>query len=93
MIKFMIDTVRNIWEDSYSVVVAVVVIIGLVLLCLGIAFGAVCLQAWVVMLLWNWIAVELFSLPTIGFWLAFGLCWLCNLLFRSSITIKKKFSE
>lgn len=34
-----------------------------------------------VMWLWNWIAVDLFSAPVIGFWQAFGLQWLCRLLF------------
>lgn len=42
-----------------------------------------------VMLLWNWVAVELFSVPVIGFWQAFGLQWLCRLLFGHT-TIKFK---
>lgn len=57
-----------------------------VALVLALAFGIMCLEAWIVMLLWNWIAVSLFSLPTIGFWLAMGLCILCNILFKSRST-------
>ena len=89
MINSMIDKVRDIWEDSYSVGAAVGATIAIVLVCLALAFGSMCFQAWLVMLLWNWVAVNLFGLPVIGFWLAFGLRWLCGLLFRSSTSVKK----
>ena len=35
----------------------------------------------VVMLLWNWLAPEVFGLRTITFWQAFGLLALCRILF------------
>ncbi len=35
----------------------------------------------VVMLLWNWLAPELFGLRTITFWQALGLLALCRILF------------
>jgi Ca2+/H+ antiporter, TMEM165/GDT1 family len=35
----------------------------------------------VVMLLWNWLAPELFGLKPITFWQAFGLLALCRILF------------
>ena len=41
------------------------------------------ISAWIVMLLWNWVAVALFALPKIGYWMAFGLWMLCHTLFRS----------
>lgn len=34
-----------------------------------------------VMLLWNWLMPELFSLPNINFWQAAGLLLLCKILF------------
>ena len=40
------------------------------------------LAALIVMLLWNYVAVALFALPRIGYWMAFCLYWLCRLLFR-----------
>ena len=52
--------------------------------CLGIILLVVlllCIEPFLVMLLWNWIAVSLFSAPVITFWHAVGICWLCNLLF------------
>lgn len=36
----------------------------------------------IVMLLWNYVAVALFALPRIGYWMAFCLYWLCRLLFK-----------
>ena len=89
MISSMIDKVRDIWEDDPSVGAAVVATIAIVLGCLVLCFCSMCFQAWLVMLLWNWVAVDLFGLPAIGFWLAFGLRWLCGLLFRSSSFSKK----
>jgi hypothetical protein len=40
----------------------------------------------ITMWLWNWIAVDLFAAPVIGYWQAFGLEWLCNILFKPTIT-------
>lgn len=57
------------------------------LICLGIL--ALCfLGPALVMLLWNWIAVGLFNAPVIGYWTAFGLQWLCHLLFGRTVTIR-----
>lgn len=42
-----------------------------------------------VMWLWNWLMPSLFGLTTIGFWQAFGLSWLCNLLFKTSVRASK----
>ena len=54
------------------------------------AFGVMCLQSWIMMLLWNWVAVGLFGAPALSFWVAFGLRWLCSLLFNSKLTVNKK---
>ena len=40
------------------------------------------LAALIVMLLWNYVAVALFALPRIGYWMAFCLHWLCRCLFK-----------
>lgn len=54
------------------------------ILILALAFGFAALEAWLVMLLWNAVLVTLFpSLPTLSFWLAWGLMILCNILFKS----------
>lgn len=56
---------------------------------LALAFGCVALEAWIVMALWNWLIVGLLGAGTLTFWPAVGLIVLCNLLFKSSITVKR----
>lgn len=44
------------------------------------------IEAFVIMLLWNWLAVSIFSVPAISFWVAFGILCVFNLIgsfFRS----------
>ena len=61
------------------------------LLVLILAFAVGAFEAWIVTLLWNAVLVTLFpSLPTLSFWLAWGLMILCNILFKSiSVSTKR----
>ena len=61
--------------------VLVVVILGL--------FGAALILAFPVMWLWNWVIVDIFQLPEIGYWKAFGLYTLLGILFKSVPTNKQ----
>jgi hypothetical protein len=45
------------------------------------------ISPWIEMMLWNWVMVDLFAMPTVTFWQMFGLNWLCGLLFRRSSNI------
>lgn len=90
MKNIVVNKVAEIWKDPSSVGLAVIATITLVLLGLGFAFGLMCFQSWLVMLLWNWVAVELFSLPALSFWMAFGLRWLCRLLFCFKASASEK---
>ena len=72
------------WAVATALTIFVLALVG------GLAFGLLCFEAWLVMLLWNWIAVALFGLPTIGFWMAFGLMFLCSLLFKSKVVKKSE---
>lgn len=75
---------RNAWEkDSDSgCLVVILCLLGLIaLLFLGPA---------ITMWLWNWIAVSLFNAPVIGYWTAFGLQWLCHILFGSKVIVRSK---
>lgn len=57
-------------------------------LVLAIVFGCLCLEAWVVMLLWNAVIPLIWATaPTLGFWAAMGLMFLCNLLFGSVVRV------
>lgn len=40
------------------------------------------LFGWILMLLWNWLMPEIFGLPMIGYWQAWGLILLSHLLFK-----------
>lgn len=61
-------------------VVRILVAIGLVIL--GFFIGAL-IEAWPLMLLWNWLMPTIFGLIKITFWQAFGLVFLCSMLFKS----------
>jgi len=52
----------------------------------GLALSAVfsLLGGLFVMLLWNWLIPSIFGLGVIGFWQAWGLTWLCSILFKNS---------
>jgi hypothetical protein len=88
----VVEKIADAWED-YSMGVAILVIIGIVIGAIALGFGVMCLQAWLVMLLWNWIAVGLFGAPVLSFWVAFGLRWLCSLLFKSKTIVNKKSED
>lgn len=46
-------------------------------------FGLSCLEAWIGMLLWNWVMPTIWaSAPTMSFWPMWGLVELCSILFR-----------
>ena len=52
---------------------ATLIILLLVVLAVGLIVGTFCLEGWVFMLLWNWVAVELFNAPVLGYWLCVGI--------------------
>lgn len=55
-----------------------------IILCLGLAFGIYCLEGWLLMLVWNYVAVSYFSAPVLGYWAWVGIAWalsfICGLL-------------
>lgn len=85
----MVKGIMEVW-DNYEGFFAVLAVIAFIIGFVGVAFGLWCLQAWLVMLLWNWVIVSLFGAPVLTFWLSFGLVWLCHLLFKSGTKIKKE---
>ena len=59
-----------------------------IILILAIAFGFLCLEAWLVMLLWNAVIPLIWvTAPELGFWAAMGLMLLCNLLFGATVRV------
>ena len=49
-------------------------------LALGLVFGVYCLQGWIFMLLWNWLAVIYLSAVTLPFWSCVGIVWALHFL-------------
>ena len=89
MNKTIVKKLMDIWED-YPTGLAILAIIAVMIFAIAWTFGLMCLQSWIVMLLWNWVAVGLFGAPALSFWVAFGLRWLCSLLFKSKLTVNKE---
>lgn len=52
---------------------ATIIMLLLVVLAVGLIVGTFCLEGWLFMLLWNWVAVELFNAPILGYWLCVGI--------------------
>ena len=40
--------------------------------------------------LWNWLLPDLFELPRLTFWQAWGIFWLASILFKNSISTSSK---
>lgn len=79
----------KIWEE-HSAVEAIALSVSVIVGHLVGLFIIMCLRAWLTMLLWNWVAVSLFNAPILTFWTAFGLYWLCSLLFKGKATVNKE---
>jgi hypothetical protein len=59
-----------------------------IVLILALTFGLLCLEAWLVMFLWNAVIPLLWATaPVLKFWAAMGLMLLCNLLFGSTVRV------
>ena len=89
MNKTIVKKLMAIW-DGYPTGLAILAIIAVVICAIAWTFGLMCLWSLIVMLLWNWVAVGLFDAPVLSFWMAFGLRWLCSLLFKSKLTVSKE---
>lgn len=75
---------RNAWSSHDEIGCGAAILIALLLI--GLLFLGPAITMW----LWNWIAVELFGAPVIGYWTAFGLQWLCHILFGRTVTVRSK---
>jgi hypothetical protein len=67
-------------------------LILVVLLIFALAFGLMCFESWIAMLIWNYVVVALFAtLPIVGFWQMFLILMLINIVFsglKSAIRIR-----
>ena len=60
-----------------------------IVLILALVFALLCLEAWLVMFLWNAVIPLIWTTaPTLGFWAAMGLLILCHILFCNTTKVK-----
>lgn len=83
----MKDKIVYLYEDCGCLWATLIILLAVVLT-LAIVFGFFCLEGWVFMLLWNWIAVGSFGATALGYWvcvgIVFGLDFIGSLLFHRS---------
>lgn len=75
------ETFENIFYE-HSIGLAILLSIFTIAIVLGLAFGVFCLQGWIFMLLWNWLAVALFGAKVLGYWMCVGIVFALNFLGR-----------
>lgn len=76
--------IKNLWDAAGGGALALLVIVLVFAIALGLVFGVMAFEAWILMLLWNAVIVSMWaSAPSLTFWLAFGLILICNILFKS----------
>ena len=89
--KTMKDKVVNLYE-ACGCLLGTLILIATVVLALTIVFGIFCLEGWIFMLLWNWIAVGSFGATALGYWVCVGIMgglhFIGNILFRRSTMVK-----
>ena len=88
----MRNKVENLYE-ACGCLLGTFILIFTVVLALAIVFGTFCFEGWVFMLLWNWLAVELFGATALGYWVCVGIVFALNfvgrLVFGRSSTSRK----
>ena len=68
--------------DSCGCLLGTLVLLICVAVVIGIVFGIFCLEGWVFMLLWNWLAVALFGAVPLGYWVCVGIVFALTFLGR-----------
>ena len=87
----MKDWLDDVFDRSFALgCLAAILVIALAL---GIAFGVLCLEGWILMLLWNAILVPLFDFGALQFWWAVGIILISNILFKGATSIKNNKGE
>lgn len=86
------NKVINLYEEC-GCLLGTLALILIVVLALAIVFGVFCFEGWIFMLLWNWLAVELFGANILGYWVCVGIVFALNfvsrLVFGRSSTSRK----
>jgi hypothetical protein len=84
-LDFDFDKLLKKEEKEYTAAEIIGIIIG-VIFGLALAFGLLCLEAWICMLLWNWFVVDMLGLTQLymaNIWHMLGVKILCSILFKN----------
>lgn len=65
-------------------------IVGYIFMAIVFVIVLSLIAAFPLMLLWNWLCPDLFNLPMLTFWQAWGLMVLCGLMFKNNSMSKSK---
>lgn len=84
---------RDINDYDVHPLVSVLLAVLIFAIAIAIAGGLFALQCWLIMILWNWVAVGLFSLPALTFWYAVGLRLLWVWLFGDPLKVDAKSDD
>ena len=76
----LMQRAKKVYRVCGEGLLGVLVVIGCIALAFGIAFGIYCLEGWILMLLWNWLAVSLFGAKVLGYWVCVGISIAINFL-------------
>jgi hypothetical protein len=68
------------FKEKFLLILGVIFVVALV----SFLYGAI------LMWLWNAVIVVVFAAPALSYWQAYGICIICNLLFKSSKVPTKK---
>lgn len=80
--------IKELWNAAGGGALALLAVVLVLAIALGLVFGVMAFEAWILMLLWNAVITALWAgAPSLTFWLAFGLILICNILFKSSKSI------
>lgn len=82
-------------ERKHTAIEVISVIIGVIIV-LALAFGLMCFEAWIGMLLWNWFVVGMLGFANLymeNIWMMWGVILLCNILFKSHNTANGKKND
>ena len=81
--KWIADCLAN-----HEGLIAVLMVLGIVVLCFGLTFGGYCLTGWILMLIYNLIKPTL-NLPELSYWVFVGVAFVISLL-KPSVSVKNK---
>jgi hypothetical protein len=67
--------------NEHGLGVGCLAIVLVFILCAALIFGVLCLEGWILMLLWNWVVPVIWAgAPTLTYWVAVGVLTLLHLI-------------